>query len=145
MVKRGKQKDDRFADDVVGACVSLVRRWKPNPPPRWLTSVPSLQNPKLVADFAQRLAGALGLPFRPVLVKTMDRPPQKDMRNSVQQARNVDGSLTVARTHIPSTPVLLVDDIVGSGWTFTVAAWLLRMNGSGTVWPLALSSLGLRS
>lgn len=59
----------------------------------------------------------------------------------MQQARNVDGSIAVARTDIPATPVLLVDDIVGSGWTFTVATWLLRLNGSGRVWPLALSAL----
>ncbi len=141
MVKRGKQKDGRFADDLVAACASLVRRWRPNPQPRWVASIPSLRNPGLVSDFAQRLAGALELPFRPVLVKTEDRPPQKNMQNSVQQAHNVDGSIAVARTHIPATPVLLVDDIVGSRWTFTVAAWLLRKNGSGRVWPLALSTL----
>jgi len=142
MVKRGKQKDGRFADDLVAACVSLVRRWGPNPPPQWVTCIPSRRNPRLVPDFAERLARALGLPFRPVLVKTKDRPPQKEMENSVQQARNVDGSVGVAHTSIPSTPVLLVDDIAGSRWTFTVAACLLRMNGSGRVWPLALSSLG---
>ena len=142
MVKRGKQKDGRFADDLVAACASLVRRWGPNPPPQWVTCIPSRRNPRLVPDFAERLARALGLPFRPVLVKSGDRLQQKEMENSVQQARNIDGSITVARTRIPATPVLLVDDIVGSGWTFTVAAWLLRMNGSGTVWPLALSKLG---
>lgn len=41
---------------------------------------------------------------------------------------------------LPSpAPVLLVDDIVDSGWTFAVAAWLLRKRGSGEVWPLALA------
>ena len=44
--------------------------------------------------------------------------------------------------HVPRTPVLFVDEIVGSRWTITLAAWLLRLNGSGRVWPLALSSLG---
>ena len=142
MVRRGKQKDGRFGDDLVAACASLVRRWDPNPPPQWATCIPSRRNPHLMPDFAERLARALGLPFRPVLVKRGDRLPQKEMENSVQQARNVDGSIGVARTSIPSTPVLLVDDIVGSRWTLTVAAWLLRSNGSGRVWPLALSSLG---
>ena len=142
MVKRGKQEDGRFVEDLVAACASLVRRWKPNPQPRWVTSIPSLRNPGLVSDFAQRLAGALELPFRPVLLKTEDRSPQKNMQNSVQQAHNVDGSFTVDRTQIAATPVLLVDDVVGSRWTFTVGAWLLRKNGSGRVWPLALSTLG---
>ena len=92
--------------------------------------------------FTQRLARALGLPFHSVLVKTEDRLPQKEMENSVQQARNVDGSLAVSAPHVPPTPVLLVDDVVGSRWTFTVAAWLLRKHGIATVWPLALSTLG---
>ena len=142
MVRRGKQNDGRFADDLVAACVSLVERWGPQPPPRWVTCIPSYRHPRLVPDFAERLAGALGLPFRPVLVKTEDRLPQKQMENSVQQVRNVDGSLAVSVQHVPPTPVLLVDDIVGSRWTFTLAASMLRQNGSGRVWPLALSSLG---
>ena len=143
MVKRGKQTDRRFADDLVAACAFLVvERWDPHPMPQWVTCIPSRLHPRLVPDFAERLARALGLPFRPVLVKTEDRLPQKEMENSVQQARNVDGSLAVSAPHVPPTPVLLVDDIVGSGWTLTVAAWLLRVNGSGRVWPLALSKLG---
>ena len=142
MVKRGKQKDGRFADELVDAGASLVRRWGPDPPLQWVTCIPSRENPSLVPDFAERLARMLGLPFRPVLVKTADRRPQKEMENSVQQARNVDGSLAVSAPQVPPTPVLLVDDVVGSRWTFTVAAWLLRLNGSGRVWPLALSALG---
>lgn len=59
--------------------------------------------------------------------------------NSVQQARNVDGSLAVPHDPLPSGPLLLVDDMVDSRWTLTVAAWLLRSNGSGAVWPLALA------
>lgn len=38
--------------------------------------------------------------------------------------------------------VLLVDDMVDSRWTMTVAAWLLRTHGSGEVWPLALAQTG---
>ncbi len=40
---------------------------------------------------------------------------------------------------LPGGPVLLVDDMVDSRWTLTVAAWLLRSKGSGEVWPLALA------
>jgi ATP-dependent DNA helicase RecQ len=36
-------------------------------------------------------------------------------------------------------PVLLVDDIVNSGWTMTVAARLLRQAGAPAVLPLALA------
>ena len=61
------------------------------------------------------------------------------MANSVQQARNVDGSLAVKKDKLPKGPVLLVDDMVDSWWTFTVAAWLLRSNGCSEVFPLALA------
>ena len=61
------------------------------------------------------------------------------MANGTQQARNVDGSLAVSQDPLPGGPVLLVDDMVDSRWTLTVAAWLLRSHGSGEVWPLALA------
>lgn len=142
MVKHGKQEGGRFTNELVDAGASMVNRWDPNPQPAWVTCIPSRRNPSLVPDFAERLARRLGLPFHPVLVKTENRRQQKEMENTVQQARNVDGSLAVSAPHIPPTPVLLVDDIVGSRWTLTVAAWLLRKNGSGSVWPFALSTLG---
>ena len=63
------------------------------------------------------------------------------MANSSQQARNLDGSLVV-REPIPTGPCLLIDDMVDSRWTFTVAAWLLREHGSGPVFPLALAQTG---
>jgi ATP-dependent DNA helicase RecQ len=94
-----------------------------------------------VPDFARRLAQALELPFHAALEKTSERPEQKDMANSTQQARNLDGALDV-RPPIPHGPVLLVDDMVDSRWTLTVAAWLLRRRGSGPVWPLALALTG---
>ena len=59
--------------------------------------------------------------------------------NSDQQARNVIGSLGVDQSAMLDGPVLLVDDMVDSRWTFTVAARLLRHYGSGEVWPLALA------
>ena len=64
------------------------------------------------------------------------------MQNSAQQARNIDGSLALNGQPVPHGPVLLVDDMVDSRWTLTVSAWLLRANGSGAVWPLALSQTG---
>ena len=64
------------------------------------------------------------------------------MANSTQQARNVDGSLGSIDDELPAGPVILVDDMVDSRWTFTVSAWLLRSHGSGEVWPLALAQVG---
>lgn len=141
LVREGKYRDGRFADELVEACAEMFRKWNPRPSPTWITCIPSLRRPDLVPDFAGRLASALGLPFLHVLEKMCDRPEQKTMANSVQQARNIDGSLRITGP-VPKGPVLLVDDMVNSRWTFTVSAWLLRKNGSGEVWPLALSNAG---
>ena len=142
LVQQGKYRDGRFADDLVAACAHMIQEWNPQPAPIWVTCVPSLRHPDLVPNFAQRLATALRLPFHGIIVKTDARPPQKDMANSVQQARNIDGSLALNAPPIPGGPVLLVDDMVDSRWTLTVAAWLLGKNGSGPVWPLALAQTG---
>ena len=138
-VRLGKSRDRRFADQLVEACAAMVRTWAPQPAPVWWTCIPSRRHPDLVPDFARRLAVALNLPFVPVLEKTDDRPAQKEMANSSQQARNVDGSLRI-RGVVPAGPVLLVDDMVDSRWTLTVAAYLLAIHGSGPVYPLALAS-----
>jgi ATP-dependent DNA helicase RecQ len=143
LVRQEKYHDGYFSDDLVAACVKMIHDWNPQPAPEWVTCVPSLRHPDLVPDFAKRLATALGLPFYAVIAKTDNRPEQKTMKNSTQQARNVDGSLRlINQAIIPHRPVLLVDDMVDSRWTFTVSAWLLRTNGSGIVWPIALAQTG---
>lgn len=142
LVRQGKYHEGRFSDDLVAACVKMIQEWSPQPGPAWVTCVPSLRHPDLVPDFAQRLAAALDLPFHMVIAKTDARPEQKTMANSTQQARNIDGSLALNGQPIPPGPVLLVDDMVDSRWTLTVSAWLLRKNGSGEVWPMALSQTG---
>lgn len=139
LVRVGKYRDRHFSDDLVTACATLVREWTPNPAPQWVACIPSLRHADLVPDFARRLAGALNLPFYPALVKTDHRQPQKEMENAAHKARNVDGSLQI-QGNVPTGPVLLVDDMVDSKWTLTVAAYLLTSNGSGPVYPLALAS-----
>lgn len=142
LVRQGKYHDGHFANDLVGACVKMIADWNPQPAPTWVTSIPSQRHPKLVPDFASRLATAMDLPFHEVLIKTDERPEQKTMANSTQQARNIDGSLALNGDPVPPGPVLLVDDMVDSCWTLTVAAWLLRSHGSGEVYPLALAQTG---
>ena len=141
LVKRGKYTTGRFDEALVEGCVRLIQQWRPAPPPEWVTCIPSRRHPELVPAFAERLAAALGLTFVPALEKLLDTAEQKVMANSSQQARNLDGSLVV-REPIPTGPCLLIDDMVDSRWTFTVAAWLLREHGSGPVFPLALAQTG---
>jgi ATP-dependent DNA helicase RecQ len=129
----------RFDDRLAAAALEMIRLWNPQPRPEWVTCVPSLHQSKLVPEFAERLAQALNLPFHPALRKVRATPPQKEMQNSFQQARNLDGAFAVQHCADFAKPVLLVDDMVDSGWTFTVCAALLRQAGSGPVFPIALA------
>ena len=139
-MKRGKYQDGRYDDELVEASVGLIRDWRPVPAPTWVTCVPSRRHTTLVPDFARRVATKLNLPFHRALLKVADRPPQKDMENSAQQARNVDGSLAIVTEGLPPGPVLLIDDVVDSGWTLTEAAYLLCSGGFGPVFPFALAA-----
>ena len=140
-VAAGKQAG-HFPDELADAVAEMIReRWQPAPPPAWVTCIPSRAHPRLVPDFAQRLAARLGLPFHPAVVKLRDNEPQKLQHNRFHQCQNVDGVFGI-HGDIPAMPVLLVDDMVDSGWTLAVAAALLRQAGSGPVWPLALADTG---
>jgi ATP-dependent DNA helicase RecQ len=145
LVRRGKYTDNYFTHDLVDAAQDLImNRWNPQPYPEWVTAIPSLRRPNLVPDFAKRLAMRLNLPFLPVLIRLRNAPEQKGMNNSTMQARNVQDSLGI-KGKLLSTPVLLVDDIIDSGWTLTIAGILLQENGSGVVHPFTLARAQSRS
>lgn len=139
LVRIGKYTENHFEDDLVAAAVNLIRAfWNPDPFPVWVTAIPSNRRPNLVPDFARRLAQKLQIPFMPVLLRNGEAPEQKTMQNSVLQARNVIGTITV-KSPVPGGHVLLVDDIIDSGWTLTMAGYLLQKHGSGTVYPFTLA------
>jgi ATP-dependent DNA helicase RecQ len=140
LVRRGRR-EGRFDDELVQACADLLGRWRPEPAPRWVTAVPSRRSGPLVPEFAQRLAGALGLPYVDALERTGDNPPQREMANSPQQVANVRGEFRVAGAP-PGEPVLLVDDVRYSGWTLATVGAQLRAKGAGPVHPLVLSLAG---
>jgi ATP-dependent DNA helicase RecQ len=139
LVRDGKYRHGRFSDELVEAAAEMIRkRWQPSPAPLWVTAIPSKRHPTLVPNVASRLAAALQLSYRQVLAVMSEWPQQKDMRNSAQQANNVLGALRVD-TACSAAPVLLVDDIVDSRWTLTVAGYLLREAGVTAVHPFALA------
>jgi ATP-dependent DNA helicase RecQ len=138
---RAGRREGRFDDELVTACADLLRRWRPDPAPQWVTAIPSRRSGALVPDFAQRLATALGLPFVPVLERVGNNPPQREMENSAQQVANVRGQFRVGGEP-PAGPALLVDDVRYSGWTLAMVGGQLRMKGAGPVYPLVLSLAG---
>ena len=103
-----------------------------------MTSIPSRRTPTLVPDFARRLAAKLGLPFVECLRKVKDTPPQKEMENSSFQQNNLIGAFEVVGTP-PVGVCLLVDDMVDSKWTLTIAAAMLLKAGAASVVPFALA------
>ncbi len=139
IVAQCKYDGGHFDDELVAASATLIwDRWRPDPFPQWITCVPSKRKPLLVSDFARRLAARLRIPFLPVIEKARETEPQKRMENSAQQVRNLLEAFSVERG-ILAAPVILVDDVIDSGWTMTMIAALLRMNNSGPVFPFALA------
>lgn len=136
-VEVGKYRDAHFSDALVDAAVALVEAWAPDPAPAWVTSVPSQRHSPLIADFAVRVAGRLGLEHVDAVRRSRETQSQKAMENSYQQARNVLDAFEVG--DVRPGPVLLIDDVVDSRWTFTVVANRLSKAGAGPVYAVALA------
>ncbi len=141
LVKRGKYRDHRFADELVRALSEMIRQhWRPEPPPRWMTCVPSLRRPELVPSFAQRLARRLEVPFVEAITKKRETAEQKEQQNSFYRRENLRDAFDV---QIPAPyhnqDVFLVDDMIDSRWTMTVLGAHLRSRGAGSVYPVGLA------
>jgi ATP-dependent DNA helicase RecQ len=138
LVKQAKYHEHRYPDELVDAAVRLLRDWAPDPRPLWVACIPSTTSPSLVPDFARRVAAALRLEFHDVVRRVRQARPQKEMENSAQQLLNVHTAFEIA-TPVLDGPVLLIDDIVDSGWTLTTVGVALREAGSGIVYPFTLA------
>ena len=81
----------------------------------------------------------MNIPCQDAIYVAQSRPEQKNMENSYQQVKNLDGVFNVNLELKNYPPCLLVDDMIDSGWTFTVASALLRKKGCSAVYPIALA------
>ena len=139
----------RLPDGLVVAATRAIRdQWRPDVPPEWVTSIPSRTAGPLLDGFARSLAAELGLPYVPCLMSAADGRPQSAMQNSVLQLENARAKLGIdagaGAAAVRPGAVLLVDDLVDSRWTMTVAGSLLRAAGSGPVLPFALAEARAR-
>ena len=141
LIRSGKQQAGHFDDGLVDALAELVEEQTEVDNGAWLTFVPSLRHPELVASLADRLGPRLGLPVVPAVIKTRETEPQKTMQNSQMQVRNIWGAFEVTAP-VPAGRCLLVDDIIDSKWTIAVIAMLLRRAGAESVTPVALAYAG---
>lgn len=141
-VKNNKLEGGHFGDELLAALAVMIKnRWQPVPAPTWVCAVPSLNHPERVPGLAKKLAKRLNLPFVNCVEKVRHTAPQKIMINRYQQANNLDGAFLVKKKQIIEKPLLLVDDVVDSGWTLTIIAALLRQAGSGPVFPVTLAKM----
>lgn len=142
-VSDARQTGGSLDEGLIGASAKLLAdTWGPSVEGGWwVTSIPSRRRPRLVEDAARAVAERLGLPYRDdVLAVTGDVPPQAEMQNGAMQLRNAHSALEAATGALPG-PVILIDDLVDSGWTLTLAGHLLRTNGSGAVHPFVFAEV----
>ncbi|MDW3217181.1 MAG: DEAD/DEAH box helicase [Acidimicrobiales bacterium] len=137
VVRQGRDAGGPFEDALVDAlaemCVASI-----TPMPDWIGFIPSERHPGLVSGLAHRLGDRLGLPVHDTVTKTRSTELQVGMRNSHAQLRNVWNAFAVQTPIVGSC--LLVDDVIDSKWTVTVAARELRRAGCERVVPVGLAS-----
>ncbi|GIJ32084.1 RecQ family ATP-dependent DNA helicase [Micromonospora sediminimaris] len=141
--------DGPVPDDVAAAVVEVLKAWAhgddPWPDrPAGVVAVGSRTRPALVGSLAERIAAVGRLPLLGQVIPTGSVAADGPRGNSAQRVRALHGTLTVPDRLAEAVadldgPVLLVDDLVDSGWTMTMAARELRRAGATGVLPLALA------
>lgn len=140
--------DVEAPDDVVAAVVEVLREWAhgTDPWPRRPVGVVAVgsRHTRLVASLAGRIAAVGRMPLLGTVAVSAGGGARG---NSAQRVRALHGSVTVPSELAGALagvagPVLLVDDLVDSGWSMTMVARELRRAGAPEVLPLALAVAG---
>ncbi|HZK05603.1 MAG TPA: RecQ family ATP-dependent DNA helicase [Actinomycetaceae bacterium] len=132
--------------ELARATVRVLREWDWTERPVAVVWVPSALRPQLVESLAIGIATAGRLELLGPL-DLLNSMPLQGSTNSAYRVRDVWGRFglpaDMAR-RLPrlAGPVLLVDDVVDSRWTLTVAGRLLLRAGAGAVLPFALAAMG---
>lgn len=139
--------DQPIPDALLGAVLTTLRDWPWAERPVGVVAMPSLSRPLLVRSTAEAIAERGRLPFLGALTVDEHRPSSGPGGNSAFRLASVWGrwqvgpELAAAVAQAPG-PLLLVDDLVDSRWSLTVAARELRLAGAPAVLPFALASAG---
>ncbi|WP_219414740.1 RecQ family ATP-dependent DNA helicase [Pseudonocardia nigra] len=126
--------------DVLDACVRVLAGWGWTERPVGVVGIGSRTRPHQLEHLARRIAEIGRLPLLGMLVPAGQRPAAA--ANSAQRLAAVWGAFEEPAFEVPHGPVLLVDDLIDSGWTATVAARHLRLAGTSAVLPFALAMAG---
>jgi ATP-dependent DNA helicase RecQ len=129
--------DGQVPVPLVRAVLTLLDDWRPEVDA--IVVVESFTRPTLTDDLASGLARRLQAPVvgRWAIVDP-DVAPGQGSANSAQRVAAVGRRATLQADVPPGARVLLVDDLVVSGWTLTLAAKAIRAAGADAVLPLTL-------
>jgi ATP-dependent DNA helicase RecQ len=130
--------DGQVPAPLVGAVLAMLDDWRPDVDA--IVVVESLSRPTLTEDLAQGLSRRLQVPVvgRWAIVDP-DVAPGRGAVNSAQRVAAVGRRATLQAEVPPGARVLLVDDLVVTGWTLTLATRALRAAGASAVLPLTLA------
>lgn len=131
--------DDPVPDHIVDACIAVLREWTWAQRPTAVLALPSRTHPRLTADLAARLARIGRLRDLGTLPPRPGRPPVSAANSAHRVAALFDSWEAPDLTELDG-PILLVDALTDTGWTFTLAAHSLRLAGAPAVLPFALAT-----
>ncbi|PCE14398.1 recombinase RecQ [Microbacterium sp. SZ1] len=134
--------DAAVTSQVLDACIRVLARWEWAERPVAVVAMPSRSHPLLVDSLARGLAEVGRLPYLGALSPVGGGPSGQAGGNSVFRLAGLWDRLCADHLEVSSGPVLLVDDLVDSRWTMTVAARELRRAGATAVLPFALALRG---
>ncbi|HET7530410.1 MAG TPA: DEAD/DEAH box helicase [Mycobacteriales bacterium] len=139
--------DGPLPDELFNAAVEVLRTWGWEQRPAAVLAVPSATRPVLVTTLGERLAAIGRLEWLGPLAFSRDAATSTaaaSRTNSAQRVRVLHDAFAVtpeqasALRRLDGPVVLLVDDLVDSGWTMALAARQLRLAGAADVLPFAL-------
>ncbi len=129
--------DQPVGKDVLDAVVRVLAGWDWAERPAAVVGIGSRTRPHQLEHLTRRIAEIGRLPLLGMLEPVGPRP--ESHANSAQRLAAVWGAFAAPAFAVPAAPVLLVDDVIDTGWTATVATRTLRLAGATAVLPLALA------
>ena len=121
------------------ACVPVLREWGWAERPTSVVALLTGEHPLLVSSLARALSQMGRMDDLGAITRTESLPPVT-AQNSAYRVAQLWGTLSLPSA-IPDGPILLVTDVLGTGWTVTEAARHLRDSGASAVLPLAIASI----
>lgn len=134
--------DDVVPDEVVRAAVAVLAAWDWTERPVAVLGLDSATHPVLIGSLVERLASVGRLTDLGVLRYRPQHRPVTAANSAYRVAALSEAweSPDPAVIADVAGPVLLIDDMTDTGWTFTMAAKSLREAGIAEVLPFALAA-----